>query len=760
MFGKLLSIAVLISILFFPYTSLAQNEVFIGISYNPLPDSSGIELTQIVRHSPADIAGLELGDVILSADGKTISCSDSLSAFLQTKTPGDRVKLSVQRCKNTLSIPLILGKRSDFQGSLKAGGREVFPKSAEEILPDWRADESVFAFFGAVEQFELDSAYNKLAGSFRQEFASYAGFYMLDLVSAIMLEPASCVPSAREAISAAAVEGGSPIEVFRGAYRALNIEGNAPANRLVIENLDQVIAIVQRANSLIDSAFIDLEAEELQAISDLAPFLLNTFCKTVYIHTDENEELVDGYYELIASTKKIRYEKLVEAGEVLAALSEADFTGFLSRIVPGEGADLGLDFLVNKTAILGRRDSSGIEVPVYGRVIVSGFESMTYSQGASIWIDLGGDDTYLNHCGGTPYTIYDIVSHRFSAGRSGLHIDFAGDDKYIRKTEGSIGSGFCGAGCLLDFTGDDIYSGNRLCQGASFCGTGLLFDSTGEDIYLADECAQGFAAFGVGLLFDGSGDDLFQSTRYSQGVGVTKGLGMLVDCSGDDRYIASHKHPNGYGNEDTWEGWSQGVGMGFRTVAEGGIGILCDREGDDYYEAGNFSQACGYFLGLGILNELGGDDVYIGNRYVQGAGAHQAAGCFIDHSGDDRYRGNEAVNQGGAWDIVSAWFVDMAGDDYYYGTSLSQGGAAQSAIAVCLDLQGVDSYIAGGTSNGSGGGLDYHSTFGDRNIGLQIDQGGAEDDYSMTSGKRKNNSAALTDDDKDKKTGDGIFIDR
>jgi len=489
-------------------------------------------------------------------------------------------------------------------------------------------------------------------------------------------------------------------------------------------------------------------------------FLLGNFAETGYLHTESDEELLDGYYELLKSTKKIDYAMLIKAGQLLSNIHNSSILELLRDIKPAEGADPSRDILIDKFVTLGYRDSADVKIPLKGRFIVSGGEGMTYPEEAAIWIDLGGDDTYFGFCGGTPYTIYKNYRHRFGAGRSGLHIDLGGNDTYIRNTEGAIGAGFCGAGCLIDLDGDDRYSGYRLCQGAAFCGTGMLIDMSGSDIYTSQEESQGFAVFGAGLLYDAAGNDLYSGTRFVQGVGVTKGIGLLVDNSGDDRYVGTFKTPNGYGVENTWDGWSQGVGVGFRSVATGGIGLICDRAGNDRYEAGNFSQACGYFFGMGIFQDFDGNDLVIGNRYCQGSGAHQAASLFRDHRGNDRYIGHEATNQAGVWDITAAYFIDDLGDDIYEASSISLGGASQNGFAAFLDGDGCDSYTSlAGATVGAGGGNHYHPEYGAKSLGIFIDLGGDKDDYTKTFEKRKNDKLIISGDDEKEEGGEGIFRD-
>jgi hypothetical protein len=208
--------------------------------------------------------------------------------------------------------------------------------------------------------------------------------------------------------------------------------------------------------------------------------------------------------------------------------------------------------------------------------------------------------------------------------------------------------------------------------------------------------------------------------------------------------------PSGYGTRGVYNGWSQGVGCGFRGYAAGGIGVLADTGGEaDAYQAGNFSQGTGYFFALGVLADAGGDDRYLGTRYTQAASAHQAVGVLLDGGGDDEYRGAVAANQAGAWDVGIAVLVDESGDDRYQGAGLAQGAAAMNGFALLYDGGGADTYRAN-AGQGSGGSIDYWGGRGALNLGLLIDAGGS-DSYDR---KGRRDGASLRD------SRVGLFADR
>lgn len=736
-------------------------DAFIGIGTAASEDPVGIEVTQVVRNSPAELSGLQAGDVIIKIDGVVVPDRDSLDSFMDRYAPGDLVKFTIDRCGHEEKFPLILANRDAFQGIMKEGRREDFPTAAEEIMPDWRNDSTTAMVLRSLRENDLLDEYDSLAVAFQTELDDYHGYYTLDAVALPLLQPAATYSSAERVEYNLSTRGGDPVNIWAGVPLALDVDTTHGLIRPEPSTIEGIVECVQRANAQIDSAFVNLNEEELADMADIGPYLLDILETTVYIDNDPDEGLVDEYFEMLSTSKKIEYRNLLICGQLLSGLYQPNELGKLVEIEPGDDADPERDILLDVGVVVAYRDSAGESVPVRGRLIVSGTGDGIYEEQAAIWIDLGGNDTYRGFCGGTPYVIAGGNEHFYKQGRVGVHIDLGGDDTYIRNTPGAIGSGYCGGGCLIDLDGNDTYYGDKLCQASSYFGTGMLVDLRGDDFYVAQENSQGFAVFGAGLLYDAVGDDSYTGAQYVQGVGMPKGLGILVDHSGNDSYTASYKSPSGYGNEDTWDGWSQGVGMGFRSLAAGGIGVLMDRLGDDSYRAGNFSQACGYFFGMGILDDGHGNDIFKGNRYVQGSGAHQAVGYFRNHAGEDVYIGHEATNQAGTWDITTAYFIDDSGNDSYSGSGLSLGGSAQNAFAVFIDRDGEDTYhVASSRSVGMSGGNDYHPDYNAKSLGIFFDLGNDKDDYSEVRDKRKNGKVYLTDEDDNESTGDGLFIDR
>ena len=63
-----------------------------------LPRGSA-QVGTVDENSPAEKAGIQPGDVITAVDGKPLDNSMELSAAITKKSPGDRVRLSLNRAR-------------------------------------------------------------------------------------------------------------------------------------------------------------------------------------------------------------------------------------------------------------------------------------------------------------------------------------------------------------------------------------------------------------------------------------------------------------------------------------------------------------------------------------------------------------------------------------------------------------------------------------------------------------------------------------
>lgn len=351
-------------------------------------------------------------------------------------------------------------------------------------------------------------------------------------------------------------------------------------------------------------------------------------------------------------------------------------------------------------------------------------------------LDPGGDDTY--RISGSP------VDYPLSA-----IIDAAGNDKYISddSTSPGIGGAILGMSVVVDKGGDDAYESKNVAQGCGIFGVGIVMDNNGNDKYRTRSWAQGAGTFGIGILSDSTGNDSLYCWANSQGYGYTKGCGLCVNYSGNDVYIAEDSIIFSPGQQTQAHNSSLAQGAGFGKRADyvdghswaGGIGILCDMNGDDKYSAGLFAQGCGYWFGLGMLLDGSGNDNYHSVWYTLGSAAHFAVGYFDDFQGNDTYDLSMYMSLGSGHDFALGYFNERAGNDTYTAHGLSLGGGNFQGIGIFHDWAGDDTYKSdGGFNLGSAKGLlqgprAYLHTFG-----LFVDGGGNDtyNDSKMKNGTR------------------------
>lgn len=83
---------------------------FLGISGDTLTDGTlGALVTSVVDGAPADDAGFEVGDLILSVDGSVVSTMEELSADFKFFRPGDHIEIEVLRDGARVTLAVVVG---------------------------------------------------------------------------------------------------------------------------------------------------------------------------------------------------------------------------------------------------------------------------------------------------------------------------------------------------------------------------------------------------------------------------------------------------------------------------------------------------------------------------------------------------------------------------------------------------------------------------------------------------------------------------
>jgi S1-C subfamily serine protease len=85
-------------------------------AYNFVP-SQGAVVLQVQSGTPADAAGLEQGDVIVSFNGTPVTSADQLTTAIQSGHPGQSVAIRFYRGQTAMAVTATLGSTSQYPQS-------------------------------------------------------------------------------------------------------------------------------------------------------------------------------------------------------------------------------------------------------------------------------------------------------------------------------------------------------------------------------------------------------------------------------------------------------------------------------------------------------------------------------------------------------------------------------------------------------------------------------------------------------------------
>jgi putative serine protease PepD len=92
------------------------SHAWLGVRIGPPSGSSpstpsGAEIGTVTVGGPADDAGLQAGDIVTEIDRQRIDDATDLSTYVNTKAPGDKISMTVQRNGQTEKIDVLLANR-------------------------------------------------------------------------------------------------------------------------------------------------------------------------------------------------------------------------------------------------------------------------------------------------------------------------------------------------------------------------------------------------------------------------------------------------------------------------------------------------------------------------------------------------------------------------------------------------------------------------------------------------------------------------
>ena len=95
----------------FDFGGRRRSQAVLGVSFSG--DNTDLKIIDFTKGSPAEEAGVQVGDVITAIDGKKLKVRSELQDYLAQKKPGDVVKLTVDREGEKETFALKLVKRAN-----------------------------------------------------------------------------------------------------------------------------------------------------------------------------------------------------------------------------------------------------------------------------------------------------------------------------------------------------------------------------------------------------------------------------------------------------------------------------------------------------------------------------------------------------------------------------------------------------------------------------------------------------------------------
>jgi serine protease Do len=180
-----------------------------------LADAKGAYVSQVTAGSPAEKAGLQPEDVILSADGRAIADNSDLSRYISSKAPGTTVKLDVLRGKERKAVSVTLGTFPDEGAApeAEAAGRASLGMTLRDLSP------------AMAERMEMPRGTRGVLVTDVEagEAAEDAGIVRGDVIVSVNGEPVEGVAEFDRAVDAARPAGRARLRVYNaqagGGYR-------------------------------------------------------------------------------------------------------------------------------------------------------------------------------------------------------------------------------------------------------------------------------------------------------------------------------------------------------------------------------------------------------------------------------------------------------------------------------------------------------------------------------------------------------------
>jgi hypothetical protein len=97
-------------------------------AYFGVKEGTAVMISKLTEGGPAAKAKLQIGDIIISIDGKRVGTIDEIIDYIQTKAQGSKVRLEIIRDKKTMTFDIEVAEE-EIGGTLGSEGLQGFLES-------------------------------------------------------------------------------------------------------------------------------------------------------------------------------------------------------------------------------------------------------------------------------------------------------------------------------------------------------------------------------------------------------------------------------------------------------------------------------------------------------------------------------------------------------------------------------------------------------------------------------------------------------
>ncbi len=151
-----------------------------------MDEDDQVEITEVEEDSPAEIADLEEGDIVIAFDGKDVIDTESLAKMIRLKRPGDNVVMKIERDGETKDVKVKLGELTEESvwSDLERKFPTLFVTPSKGRLRTWSTPERA-----TPEIFRFGFAHRKFIGVYTQLLnPELSEFFGVDKGTGLLIE--------------------------------------------------------------------------------------------------------------------------------------------------------------------------------------------------------------------------------------------------------------------------------------------------------------------------------------------------------------------------------------------------------------------------------------------------------------------------------------------------------------------------------------------------------------------------------------------